>query len=100
MKVLGIAEKDYSKVKYIVEITATELQHIFKYEYGKVDYKAMENLEQGRVLNLSLVHNYYDSICSLFNDMKDTIDKFEKTKDIIYNFSRIFGPEVKNEKDS
>lgn len=100
MKVLGIAEKDYSKVKYIVEITATELQHINNYSYGKPDYQRMEKLEPGNAVDLSLIHNYYDSICSLFHDMKDTIDKFEKTKDIIYNFSRIFGPEVKNEKDS
>jgi hypothetical protein len=32
--------------------------------------------------------------------MKETIKTFEKTKDIIYNFSRIFGPEAKDEEKS
>lgn len=100
MKVLGIVKKDYSSVKYIVEITSNELQHIYNYQYGTPNYKEAESLETGQEIDLSLIHNYYESIRSLFHDMKDTIKTFDKTKDIVYNFSRIFGPKVEDEKDS
>lgn len=100
MKVLGVGEEVFSNRKYIVEISSRELQIIENAQYGKPDYLHLERLKPGDEINLTLVHDYYNEIVSTFKKMQDTVEKFESVKDIVYNFSRIFGPKVDNEKDS
>lgn len=102
MKILGKSSDtpSYNDTTFIVEISSNELEHIFSSSYSSDLTNKMRKLKIGDEVDMSTAFRYYEGIKSMFKNMQDTIDKFEKTKDIIYNFSRIMGPSVDNEKDS
>lgn len=96
MKVLGISQKEKhgnSNAKYIMEISSHELKVLYNNMYGK-DAEGLEHLEPGNEIDVTTLYQYYNAIKNMFNKMKDTIKSFEETKDIVFNFSRIFGPKI------
>jgi len=96
MKVLGISQKEKygnSNTKYIMEVSSHELKILYNNMYGK-DADVLDHLEPGHEIEVTILYQYFKAIKDMFKQMQDTITSFEKTKDIVYNFSRIFGPSV------
>jgi predicted proteasome-type protease len=96
MKVLGISQKEKygnANTKYIMEVSSHELKTLYNNMYGK-DAEGLEHLEPGSEIDVTTLYQYFNAIKDMFREMQDTIKSFEKTKDIVFNFSRIFGPKV------
>lgn len=93
MKVIAIVDKNIRDTKFIMEVTSTELKKINYNMYGK-DADKLDDLKTNDEFNVDNMYKYYEEIKNMFNNMEKTIKDFEKVKDTVYNFSRIFGPQI------
>lgn len=93
MKVIAIVDKNIRDTKFIMEVTSTELKKINYNMYSK-DADKLDDLQTNDEFNVDNMYQYYEHIKSMFNNMGQTIKEFEKVKDTVYNFSRIFGPQI------
>jgi hypothetical protein len=93
MKVIAIAGKGFRNTKYLMEVDSEELCKLNYTIYGK-EADVLNDLKTGDEFNVDNIYKYYEEIKSMFNNMEKTIKDFEKIKDTVYNFSRIFGPKI------